>query len=177
MTVHPMRETSPGSDDVISHTVKHFLAEGEARMWDRVPVGSVGAEEARAEAAGAGIEICSPEEIDIRWWWPPRGDLARRAHEGGYRPRYTFFIQKAPDPSGPEWEASWRGRRQLDYLGFRVVVHPKGENWQVTTSFFSPAIASKRDLPYLAFALRAFSARRNCPPDAGPGVTGSRSPS
>lgn len=171
MSFLPMYENAPGTLDLVYHTAKHFLDAEEARSWDRVPAGSLTAKDARELATRDGLRPPQTgREVDARWWWPPWRALARDAHDRGYRPRYESLLRIAPDPIGSRWEPAARGRRVTEYLGFRLVVEPRGADWQVITAFFSPFFGGARDLPHLAPALRAFAARRNCPPAVASGV-------
>jgi hypothetical protein len=60
----------------------------------------------------------------------------------------------------------------MEYLGFRLILEPRAEDWQVITAFFSPSFGGASDLPQLAPALRAFAVRKNCPPGGVSGVGG-----
>lgn len=173
MKIFPMYENIPGTLDLIYHTAKHFLDAQEALSWDRVPAGSLSAKDARASTVMAGLHPApTGRGVDIRWWWPPWRDLARDAHDRGYQPRYELLLRIAPDPTGPRWEPAAKGRKMTDYLGFRLVLEARGDDWQVITAFFSPGFGGAADLPRLAPALRAFAARRDCPPAEASGVSG-----
>jgi hypothetical protein len=168
-----MYENAPGTLDLVYHTAKHFLDADESSSWDRVPAGSMTASEARALAVRDGLRPPpTGREVDPRWWWPPWRALARDAHDRGYRPRYELLLRLAPDPTGPRWESSAKDRRITEYVGFRLVLEPRGEDWQVVTAFFSPFFGGAADLPRLAPAVRAFAARKNCPPAGPSGVGG-----
>lgn len=175
MKILPMYQNAQGTYDLIHHTAKHFLDADEGPSWDLVPAGTLTATAARA-AVSAGGPRPPPtgalgNTVDVRWWWPPWAALAREAHERGYRPRYELLLHLAPDPAGPAWETSSKDRRLLEYLGFRLVLEPRGEDYLVITAFFSRAFGGASKLPHLAPALRAFAARKNCPPGGIPGVS------
>jgi len=166
-----MYASKPGVPDLVYHTVKHFLDEGESTAWDQLPHGTLTAGGARAEVhARAEGALPTGQPVDPRWWWPPWLAHARRAHDEGYGPRYQFLVGLSPDPASPRWENAAGGRRLSDFAGFRVVLEPRGVNYQVVTAFFSTSIRGAEHLRQLGPALRAFAARRDCPPAAPPGV-------
>lgn len=176
MRLLPMFANTPGFPDLVHHTVKHFLDRREAPAWDRVPAGSLGAREAR-ERLGADDPPARWPTVDTAWWRAPWRARVEDAHDRGYRPRYELLASVSGDPAGPRWEPTERGRRYTEFCGFRLVLEPRGQDWQVITAFFSPLLAGADDLPQLAPALRAFAARRHCPPAGGPGVSGGESTS
>lgn len=144
MKVQPMWSGSPGSTDLVYHTVKHFLAPGEREAWDRIPAGTSTAESyATSIPRHPGRPVRAGEWADERWWSGPWQAHAQRAHAGGYCPRYEFLAAMLGDVPGPRWER--QGRR---WLTFRHDDHPDGA----------------------LRAFRAFAARRNCPPAPTPGV-------
>jgi hypothetical protein len=173
MKILPMYENAPGTLDLVYHTAKHFLADDEASNWDQVPAGTLSAKGALAQAVKDGLRPPpTGRDVDVRWWWPPWRALARDAHDRGYQPRYDLLLSHAPDPRGPRWEPAAKERRVMEYLGFRLVLEPRAEDWQVITAFFSPSFRDASDLPRLVPALRAFAVRKNCPPGGVTGVGG-----
>jgi hypothetical protein len=172
MKILPMYENRPHVPDLVFHTAKHFFDASEGRSWDRVPAGTMTAEAARN---ALGDESTRPPPtgavVDVRWWWPPWLGHARKAHEQGYCPRYMLLLELAGDPAGPRWEPAACARRLAEYAGFRLIVEPRGDDFQVVTAFFSPLFNGSANLPKLAPALRAFAARRSCPPEGVSGVS------
>jgi hypothetical protein len=158
-----MYTNAVGTKDLVHHTAKHFLSEREVRAWDQVPRGPLGATEALVEARAHGQLPPTRPEPDPRWWWPPWNQVARRAHDEGYAPRYELLIHLAGDLDSGRWAALPRNRRVTEYLGFTLVVDRRWDGDQVTSAYFSPEFTGSADLPHLAPALRAFLARRDCP--------------
>jgi hypothetical protein len=177
MKILPMYENAPGTHDLVHHTAKHFLDVDEAASWDLVPAGALKATDARALAVRDGLRPPpTGEDVDVRWWYPPWLALARDAHDRGYRPRYELLLRLAPDPNGPRWSPAAKGRRYTEWVGFRMILEPRGEDFQLITVFFSPVCGGTADLPHLEPALRAFAARKRCPAAASSGVPGGESP-
>jgi len=176
VSVLPMYENEPGTKDLIYHTAKHFLGPDEASRWDCVPAGSLSAREARVHCLEGGRRPPPVgSTVDPTWWWPPWRSLAFDAHDRGYRPRYELLLKLAGDPSGPQWEPSELTRRLTEHLGFRLLVQPSGTDWQLITAFFSRTFRGAEKLQEFAPALRAFAARRNCPPEGTGSVPGGES--
>lgn len=175
----PMYENTPGMPDLVHHTVKHFLGERERAEWDRVPAGSRTASEAWSDLRGA-ARVATPPRGRFpatAWWGAPWIAHVRRAHDTGYRPRYELLLDHVGDPAGARWQDASKRRRLTEHLGFRLVVEPRGQDFQVVDAFYAPGCGGAGDLGGAFPALRAFAARRNCPPAAPPGVGGGESES
>ena len=171
MKILPMYENRPGTKDLVHHTAKHFLDEAEGWAWDQVPAGGLTASEARRSLVRPDVQHPpTGQDADPLWWWPPWLEYARSAHVQGYAPRYLALIHLAGDPSGARWQAAAVGRRLAEFVGFRLILEPTADAFQVVTAYFAPEARGAGDLPKLAPALRAFAARKDCPPGQRSGV-------
>jgi hypothetical protein len=172
-----MYENTPGMPDLVHHTVKHFLGDWERAEWDRVPAGSRTASE-----AWSGVRHMARGAIPRRgrfpataWWDSPWIAHVRRAHASGYRPRYELLLDHVGDPTGARWQDAAKRRRLVEHLGFRLIVEPRGQEYQVVDAFYASVCGGAGGLQGALPALRAFAARRNCPPAAPSGVGGGES--
>ena len=174
-----MYENTPGMLDLVHHTVKHFLGDWERAEWDRVPAGARKASEAWSDVrtVARGATPGRGRFLATEWWSPPWVQHVRLAHEEGYRPRYELLINHVGDPSGARWQDASKRRRLVEHLGFRLVVEPKGQEYQAITAFYSPICAGAGRLTADLPALRAFASRRHCPPTAPTSVDGEESKS
>jgi len=174
----PMYENTPGMPDLVHHTVKHFLGDWERPEWDRVPAGTRTASEAWSEVRRAGRATPPRGRFPGTTWWDAHWIThVRRAHEEGYRPRYELLLEHVGDPSGARWQDAAKRRRLTEHLGFRLIVEPKGQDFQVVDAFYALGCGGTGGLGGAPSALRAFAARRNCPPAGPSGVGGGESKS
>lgn len=174
----PMYENTPGMPDLVHHTIKHFLGDWERAEWDRVPAGSRTASDAWSDVRRAARAFPSRGRFPATaWWGSPWIEHVRRAHDGGYRPRYELLIDHVGDPSGARWQDAAKRRRLTEHLGFRLIVEACGQDFQVVDAFFGPGCAGAGGLGVALPALRAFAARRNCLASSPSGVSGGESKS
>jgi hypothetical protein len=165
-----MRLGRPGSFDLVYHTVKHFLDEGEAQEWDRVPAGKTTAGELVSRIPRVpGRPLPTGDPVDTRWWSPPGVYHVRRSHDKGYEPRYRLLIEKLGKPGGSRWERQGRRRWVGDIHGFRVVVDVHDEDVDVASAFFS-SVFRHGDIP--DESLSVFRDPTHCPDGNRPGVLG-----
>ncbi len=126
--VEPMR-WQPRKQDRVYHTHKHFLASEWQSEWRNAEPQEAGAPThfvAEAAKTGVALREWAHSSLDGRWWRGDAGDLARRAHDEGYAPRYMNLVDLAgPIGKGGKWVPQPKHgarRRAADILGFRVAV-------------------------------------------------------
>lgn len=134
MKVRPMHEGRAGDADLVHHTVKHFFDRNEWEAWDRLPVPHQTAE-AWSRSAPRPLPVGDP--VDRRWWQPPSVFHVRRAHDGGYEPRYRLLVEVLGGLDSGRWAAQRRGRWVGDCYGFRVVADARPGGLQVVTAYWS----------------------------------------
>ena len=93
--IAPMPIATPGSDDLVKHTVKHFISLAE-RWGDREPRDVLSPADAlerlrachAASAAGRTV-------IPTNYWEEPRKRVIIAVHDAGYYPRYVRLVRDA----------------------------------------------------------------------------------
>ncbi len=111
-------QVNPGSNDLIHHTLRHFIQEDfdslppksalsrhEAR-WKLVE--EAGVLEAELDALPSTGEV----SIDEEWWREPRQTILIDIHDAGYWPRYLKVVRRYPLPDRGSWQnlpgRTWR---------------------------------------------------------------------
>lgn len=110
-TIHAMSYNGPGTNDAVSHTLRHFV-----RPYAPIaayPAGTMDAETAREGLIGQGVPIVAIERLpfgqgDLAPLWARREVYERVVpiHEEGYAPRYLAIARGTPlpDRAGTRWE-------------------------------------------------------------------------
>ncbi len=123
-TVLPLEKRQPGSDDVVSHTLRHFVREGT--HFEHVPGGELTGTQAREHLLKAAVprrELsalpASHDNLEACWSRRDRRDLVERIHDHGYGPRYLGLVKNAAFPGDPgsSWVAD-KGRYQGGFSYF-----------------------------------------------------------
>ena len=170
MKARTMQIGSPGSSDLVLHTIKHFFAPGERGEWDQLPAGTATAEALLLRKPQVGkLRLSVGDPVDNRWWVEPWLSFAHDAHDAGYAPRYLRLVDLLGQPGGGRWERQWGQRWVGDIGGFRIVVDSRTNFIQVQSAFFS-CVFRHGDQP--GAALRAF--RAHCPPVPSSRVSGEK---
>jgi hypothetical protein len=115
-----MRIHSPGSNDLISHTLRHFVRAG-SRMHLLPPTRAMDREQAlrHLDRAGANEGLCGSIPFHAKalkdqhhWWEPPLRAALLRIHDQGYRPRYLPIVLTSllPDRQASRWGKDRQGR-------------------------------------------------------------------
>jgi hypothetical protein len=139
-TVVPLEKRRPGSDDVVSHTLRHFIREGA--YFPSVPGGELDGADARRQLLAAGIpprqirELpVSHDNLDARWSLEDRRDRVEFIHDQGYGPRYLGLVRDArfPGDPGSTWvrdQGRYEGGYSLFPLEWNVWVCASWDRWR-----------------------------------------------
>ncbi len=160
----------PG-EDLVAHTIKHFISATEREAWDQVPAGtSTASDQFRrlTGPTGPGLSVGSP--LDERWWRPPALRFACEAHDTGYAPKYRALVEMLGGAGTGRWQRCWGGRSIGALHGFEVVVAPRQSDVIVISAYFASCFRAG-DSPGAALrAFKAYADLKNCPPSVVPGV-------
>ncbi len=117
-----IRPGRPGSNQLVSHTLRHFVREGSG--FERcVEAGTVDGAEARGLLLDAGVpraQIAALPHSDPelrhqpgheRWWASGSLEVVISIHDQGYAPRYEAILAKHLPPRSPSPVWSRSGRR------------------------------------------------------------------
>ncbi len=109
-TILPMQANGPGTNDCVSHTLRHFVREGSHIA--AVAAGEIDAPTAQARLLAQGVPMkeiggLPMGEARLSSFWSNRKhyDLVLPLHEHGYAPRYLAIARSSPLPerAGSRW--------------------------------------------------------------------------
>lgn len=146
----PMTAGGPGSNDLVRHTLKHFLAGHEA--WGGLPPGDAPRPEAlfaEAQRRGLGASAFGSTVVDARWWADPRHGFVLAAHDEGFYPRYAKLAADAGRTGSPGGKWRWEGGRRFkaEIDGMVVVVEERPEDELLVVTAYRSLVSRETAQP------------------------------
>lgn len=140
-----------GRDDVILHTLKHFL--NDAERWERVEprsartpqeaLNSIRQQRLALPKFGPGRVLLHPMSA-VMWWDTPARELVLATHDEGYYPRYCTLVALAGSfvDKRSLWIHTSDLRSTADVDGYRVVGELIGRVFQVISAHPSSVVGA-----------------------------------
>jgi hypothetical protein len=181
-TILPMTTGSAGSNDLVRHTLKHFLARQEA--WGSLPPRDATPPDtfvAEAKRRGLGTGSFGSGVQDARWWAEPGRAFVLAAHDDGFYPRYAKLAGDAgrPGAAGSKWTWVSGARHAAEIDGMVVVVELRSEDELIVVSAYRSLVSRESTSPGRGLATfgEVWAARcRKRPPAASGSARGAIEP-